>query len=156
MAVTVSFPPALIISTITTDGPPALNFLSVKNLYDLIGAKGIHNQRSTIHKYFKIMGFIGEVGQSGKLSYIGLLKQIEGGTERGYSDREIVNVVLRAITPGLYLRNVLETTEELTLGRLMKFQQSHFVEQHTTDHCQHLSLSPRAHRNDQRNLFIVP
>ena len=41
--------------------------------------------------------------------------------------------MLRAITPGLYLRNVLETTENLTLERLMKFLQSHYVEKSTTD-----------------------
>ena len=48
---------------------------------------------------------------------------------------------LRAIfTPGLYLRDVPETTEKLKLSRLMKFFQSHFVERNTTDLCQHLSL----------------
>ena len=51
----------------------------------------------------------------------------------------MVNRVLRAITPGLYLRNVLETTENLTLSGLMKFLQSHFVDRNTTDLCQHLS-----------------
>ena len=34
---------------------------------------------------------------------------------------------------------MLETTENLTLSRLMKFLQSHFVERNTTDLCQHLS-----------------
>ena len=112
---------------------------SGKSLYDLLGATGVDDQRSAFHKDFKIKGFIGEVGQRDKLSYISLLKQIEEGKEKGYSDREIVNAVLRAITPGLYLRDVLETTEDLSLNRLMKFLQSHFVEKNTTDICQHLS-----------------
>ena len=51
----------------------------------------------------------------------------------------MVNRVLRAITPGLYLRNVLKTTHNLTLSRLMKFLQSHFVDRNTTDLWQHLS-----------------
>ena len=53
---------------------------------------------------FKSSGFIGENGQKDKLSYISLLKQIEEGRDKGYSDnsdKEIVNTVLRAITPGL-------------------------------------------------------
>ena len=40
---------------------------------------------------------------------------------------------MQAITPGQYLRNILETTENLTLDRLMKFLQSHYVEKSTTD-----------------------
>ena len=51
----------------------------------------------------------------------GLLKQINEGRKKGYSNKDIVSAVLRAITPGRYLRNVLETTENLTLDRLIKF-----------------------------------
>ena len=71
--------------------------------------------------------------------YISLLKQTEEGRDVDYSDKEILNAVLQAITPGLYLPNVLETTGDLTLSRIMKFLQSHFVERNTTDLCQHLS-----------------
>ena len=115
------------------------NTLSGKSFLNLLGATGIDDERSAFHKDFKIRGFIGDMGQKDKLSYISLLKQIEEGQSKGYSDKEIVNAVLRAITPGLYLRNVLETTDNLTLPRLMKFLQSHFVERNTTDLCQHLS-----------------
>ena len=87
----------------------------------LLGAAGVEDERSAFHKDFKIRGFIGENGQKDKLSYISLLKQIEEGRDKGYSDKGIVNAVLRAITPGLYLRNVLESTENLTFSRLMKF-----------------------------------
>ena len=81
---------------------------------------------------------------------------MEEGIEKGYSDKEILNAVLRAITPGLHLRNVLETNEDLTLKRLMKFLQSHLVEQSTTDLSTICHLLPRAHRNHQPNLFIAP
>ena len=113
--------------------------LSCNSLYSLVGAAGVDDERSAFHKDFKIRDYIGEKGQKDKLSYISLLKPIEEGRDKGYSDKEIVNAVLRPITPGLYLRNVLETTENLTLSRLMKFLQSHFVERNTTDLCQHLS-----------------
>ena len=113
--------------------------LSFNSLYSLLGAAGVDDERSAFLKDFKIRGFIGEKGQKDKFSSISLLKQVEEGRDKGYSDTEIVNAVLRAITSGLYLRNVLETTENLTLLRLMKFLQSHFVERNTTDLCQHLS-----------------
>ena len=54
-----------------------------------------------------------------------LLKQIEEVRDKGYSDKE-TNVVLPAITPGLYLRNVLKTTKNLTFSRLIKFFKSRF------------------------------
>ena len=101
------------------------NALLGKNLYDLLGARAVDDQRSAFHKDFKIKSFIGEVRQRDKLSYISLLKQIEAGIEKRYSNKEIVNAALRVITSSLYLRNVLETTEDLTLGRLMKVLQSH-------------------------------
>ena len=100
------------------------NALLGKNLYDLLGVRAVDDQRSAFHKDFKIKSFIGEVRQRDKLSYISLLKQIEAGIEKR-SNKEIVNAALRVITPSLYLRNVLETTEDLTLGRLMKVLQSH-------------------------------
>ena len=109
------------------------------SLYSLLVAAGVDDERSAFLKDFKIRGFIGEKGQKDKFYYISLLKQIEEGRDKGYSDKEIVNAVIRATTPGLYLRNVLETTGNLTLSRLMKFLQSHFVERNTTDLCQYLS-----------------
>ena len=99
----------------------------------------IKTYRHAFHRYFKTRGFIGEKGQKCKVSFISLLKQMEEGRDKGYPDKEIVHAVLRTIAPGLYLRDVLETTENLTLSRLMKFFQSHFVERNTTYLCQHLS-----------------
>jgi len=103
-----------------------------------LGAQGLSGT-SAFYKDFKIRGLIGEVHQKDKLSFISLQKQIEEGTEKGYPEKEIVNAVIRAFTPGLYLRNVLETTEGLTLEKLTKFLQSHYLERSTTDLCQHMT-----------------
>ena len=102
-------------------------------LAEFMSASAVASERSAFQREFKIKGAIGDVGQRDKLSDISLLKQIEEGQGKGYSDKDIVSAVLKAITPGLYLRNVLETTENLTLNRLMKFLQSHYVENSTTD-----------------------
>ena len=82
---------------------------SGNSLYSLLGAAVVDNERSTFHEDFKIRGFIGEKGQKEKHPYISLSKQIEEGRDKGYSDKEVVNAVLRTIDPGLYLRNVLRT-----------------------------------------------
>ena len=50
-----------------------------------------------------------------------------------------MNAVIKAITPGLYLRKVLETTDDLALEMLMKFLQSYFLERNTLDLSQHLT-----------------
>ena len=106
---------------------------------DILGAVGFGSQISAFRKDFKIRGAIGEAGHKDILSDISLLKQIEEGKDKSYSDKEIVNAVIKAITPELYLRNVLETIDNVTLDRLMKFLQSHFVDRNSLVLSQHLT-----------------
>ena len=112
--------------------------LSGNSLCSLLGAQVFTMKEVLFIKTLKLEILLLKRGQKDKLSYISLLKQIEAERDKGYSDKEIVNVVLIAITPGLYLQNVLETTENLILSRLMKFLQPHFVERYAADLCQHL------------------
>jgi len=65
-------------------------------------------------KDFKISGQIGEPGQKDKLTFSSLAKQIESGLSKGYPESEIIDAVIRAITPGLQLRSYLEGKDELT------------------------------------------
>ena len=60
--------------------------LSSNSLYSFL--TGVDNERSAFHKDFKIRGVISEKGQTDKLLYIGLLKQIEEGRDKGYSGKE--------------------------------------------------------------------
>ena len=89
-------------------------------LAEFFSASAVARERSAFQREFKIKREIGEAGQRDQLSYISLLKQIVEGRGKVYSDKDIVSAVLKAITPGLCLRNVLETTENPTLDRLMK------------------------------------
>lgn len=57
----------------------------------------------TIRREFKINGQIGERGQKDKLSYTNLIHQIEMGLKRNHSEAEIIEAVVRAISPGLNL-----------------------------------------------------
>ena len=60
--------------------------------------------KSVLHGDFRIPGIIGEAGQKEKLVYQPLISQIEAGLRKKFTELEIVNVVVRAVQPGLLLR----------------------------------------------------
>ena len=72
-------------------------------------------QATILHRDFKIQGTIGEVGQKDKLGYQSLMLQVEIGLGKGYTHKEIVTAVIRAVQPGLQLRSYLESVGDLTL-----------------------------------------
>ncbi len=82
---------------------------------------------------FKIAGQIGEPGQKDKLTFSSLARQIESGLSRGYPEHDIIDAVIRAITPGLQLRSYLEGKENLTLPALRRILRSHYQERGATD-----------------------
>ena len=61
------------------------------------------------------------------------MHQINEAKSAGYDQDEIVNEVIRAMVPSLTLRNVLETTIDLNLDRLLSFLEAHFEEKSTID-----------------------
>ena len=63
------------------------------------------------------------------------MHQITEAQSQGYDEEEIVNSVIRSMVPSLTLRNVLETTPNLTLQRLKQFLEAHFDEKNATDLC---------------------
>ena len=64
-------------------------------LADKLSALGLGSEKSAFHKDFKIRGLTVEPGQKDRSSYISLLKQLEEGKGRGYSDKEIAYAILR-------------------------------------------------------------
>ena len=81
---------------------------------------------SVLRREFRIKGQIGEPSQADKLSYIALVKQIDSAVERGYTQSEIVDSIVQAIVPGMYLRSYLIGLKDLTLPRLRRILQSHY------------------------------
>ena len=69
---------------------------------------------SALRRQFKISGQIGKPEQKDKISF-SLARQIQTGLARGYAENEIVDGVIRSITPGMVLRSYLETYKDLTL-----------------------------------------
>lgn len=87
----------------------------------------------TLRREFKIFEQIGESGQKDKLSYLSLIRQIEVGLDKGHSDTEIIEAVIRAITPGLPLRDMLEIKRGLTLNSLFTILKGHYKVDSATD-----------------------
>lgn len=79
----------------------------------------------TIRREFKINGQIGERSQRDKLSYSNLVHQIEMGRKRNHSKAEIIEAVVRSISPGLSLHDMLEIKMDLTLSQLRTILKGH-------------------------------
>ena len=88
---------------------------------------------SALCRQFKISGQIGEPEQKDKISFASLARQIQTGLSQGYDESEIVDGVIRSITPGMVLRSNLETYKELTLDRLKKILRSHYGAKNTSE-----------------------
>ena len=133
------------------------------------GAKGDHTRIKTTHstqpdsltmqtsmfrREFKIMGQIGEVGQREKLSYVSLIRQVEVGLDRGYSEGEVVNAIINSISPGLQIRSYLEGSGQISLARLRKILRSHYKEGSATDLYQELLTMSQEPKEDPVNFLI--
>lgn len=80
----------------------------------------------TLRRKFRVFGQIGEAGQKEKLSYTSLNNQIESGVRKGYAEAEIIEAVIRAVSPGLPLRELLEIKRDLTLSTLKTILRGHY------------------------------
>ena len=78
-------------------------------------------------------GKIGKPDQEDKISLSSLARQTQIGLTQGYVESEIVDSVIRAITPGLVLRSYLETYKDLTLDRLKRTLRSNYGVKNTPE-----------------------
>ncbi len=109
---------------------------------------------STWQKDFKISGLIGELGQKDRLSFSSLARQIEGGLKKGYAEQEIVDSVIRAITPGLQLRSYLKGKAGLTLPMLRRILRSHYQEKNATELYKQLTTEAQRTRETPQSFLI--
>lgn len=108
----------------------------------------------TIRKDFRIAGQIGEKEQKDKLSYTNLMYQIDMGLQKGYPESEIVEAVVKAISPGLSLRGMLEMKNGLTLVQLRRILKSHYKEENASELYQQLiNISQTSKETPQNFLF---
>ena len=79
-------------------------------------------------KDLKISGVIGGSSEKDKLSFSSLLYQIKNAQERGYSEENICNAVVNAISHTNNLRVYLESKPKLDIKSLTEILKSHFKE----------------------------
>ena len=75
---------------------------------------------SLLRHEFKISGQIGEPGQTEKLTFVSLMHQIDSGLKRGYQERDIVDAIIRSISPRSSLRSYVETLPQPIAGDAQK------------------------------------
>lgn len=68
------------------------------------------------HREFKLSGQIGEPGQTEKLTFVSLMHQTDSAFKRGYNESEIVDAVIRAISPYSSIDRLLSLRGALTNG----------------------------------------
>ena len=105
-------------------------------------------------KEFKIQGQVGLENQKDKIGFISLIKQIEAGVSKGYSEAEIVDGVIRCISPAVQLRRYLETLQQCTLPQLRKMLRSHFQEKSPTELFQHLATTVQEPKEEPQAFVI--
>ncbi len=67
------------------------------------------------------------------MSYLSLVRQIEIEAEKGHTENEITEAVIRAVSPGLPLRDMLEIKRGLTLSALLTILRGHYKVDSSTD-----------------------
>lgn len=123
-------------------------------LMDTTGGTPAPHNGSMWRKDFKISGQIGEPGQRDKLTFSSLARQIESGISKGYPESEVVDAVIRAITPGLQLRSYLEGKGLLTLPALRRILRSHYQERGATELYKQLTSEVQNSKEAPQNFLI--
>ena len=114
------------------------------------------NELTQITKFreFKINGKIGTPDQKEKLSFMSLIYQMNSGIEKGFSERDICEAVIKSISPDLPLRSYLEGKETMDMATLSKILRSHFKEPNSTALFTQLSNSKQASTESAQEYVI--
>ena len=75
---------------------------------------------------FNVYGVVAGDNFKDGLSFVSLSQQIDAGLKAGYKENEIIDAVIRAVSPSLQLRSYLEMIQDLTLTRLHLIMKAHF------------------------------
>lgn len=110
--------------------------------------------KELLKKEFKIVGKIGSVGQKDTLTFSSLWHQIEAGLKKGYSEREVIEGVIKSIAPENLLRAYLEGQPDLTFSTLNKILRSHFKEKDATTLFASLSTAKQL-PTENANEFVI-
>ena len=88
--------------------------------------------RKMFMKELKFSGKIGDLENKNTMSYTSLCYQMQNARTIGYSNKEIINAVIKCINPSLELRAYLEGRTNLTYKSFITTLRSHYKEQDAT------------------------
>ena len=108
----------------------------------------------SLRREFRIMGQIGEPQQKDRLSFSSLIRQIDSGLRKGFSEEEVTEQVIRSISPGLRLRSYLEGRAALDLPTLRKILRSHYREKDATALFQELSTAAQEKKEAEHDFVL--
>lgn len=87
----------------------------------------------------KIQGKIGETSDKDTITFGGLILQISNFKDQNYTDREIQMAILKAMTPTLNLRRLIESMgNAITLSKLLMLLRTHYKEKRPSELYQEL------------------
>ena len=89
-------------------------------------------RNSAFRKEFKIQGNIGDSDKP-RQTFAYLERQIEEGKKALFTDEEIGAGIIKALTPGLPIRDYLETNTELSLEEITEMLNHHFQEKSASE-----------------------
>ena len=101
---------------------------------------GVKLGSSILKHEYKISGQIGEPGQTEKLTFVSLTHQIDSGLKRGYAHSDIIDAIIRSISPYSNLRSYIEMLPDLTSAKLRKILWLHYREKTASKLYQELSV----------------
>ncbi|WAR24264.1 hypothetical protein MAR_037933 [Mya arenaria] len=87
--------------------------------------------KTQFRRDFKISGNIGEGPTC--IGYTSFQRQLESGSHHGYSDRDLIDGVIRAIQAGSKLRGYLEGRDDLPLPKLQSIIRAFYKEKRSTE-----------------------
>ena len=107
-----------------------------------------------LKRELKIRGQI--VGGESKdgLSFVSLIRQLENAAKAGYTESEITEAVIRAVSPNLKLRSYLEMCPNLTLAKLRQILRAHYKQKSGTELYQELSVLCQAPKESAQDFLI--
>ena len=103
------------------------------NIVNSSKPESVKPESSILVREFKISGQIGEPGQHNKLTYVLLIHQIDSGLEKGYSEKEVCDAIVKSISPHSSLRNFILTLPLHLLGKLQSILCVSFQEKTASD-----------------------
>ena len=88
---------------------------------------------SIFKRPLKFQGVISDVNMPNHLSFISLIRQIDTALTKKYTEAEVIEAVISAISPISHLRSYLESKKDLTLPKLRKIIRSFCNEKSPTE-----------------------